>query len=350
MPAIKLSATYAVFALAASLAAQSNLLVEGLEAYNKGDYVTAERSFRKAVAQGGGDARAASLLALVQASTGRCADAEPLLAKAAGSNAGNDAALGRLAALALARCRLAAGRLDEAAGILDRLRAKDPADADVLYETARLQMRAWNETIRQLYEKAPSSFRVNQLSAEILETQGQYAEAAEEYRKAIAKNPRALNLHFQLARALLNSSHAAETLDRALQEIEAELAMNPSDAVATYQAARILQVRQHPAEADARYEQALKLRPDFVEALCALGTLRNEERRSAEAIPLLEKAVQLAPASEAGHYALMIAYRNSGRMDDARREKARLDELHKTPEGEFSDFLKKLGEKPPAGK
>jgi tetratricopeptide (TPR) repeat protein len=345
MPAIKLTAAYAAFALAASLAAQSNLLVEGLEAYNKGDYVAAERSFRKAVDQGG-DARAASLLALVQASTGRCADAEPALAKPIAS----DAALGRLTALALARCRLSAGRLDEAAEILGRLRAKDPADADVLYETARLQMRAWNETIRQLYEKAPSSFRVNQLSAEILETQGQYAEAAEEYQKAIAKNPRALNLHFQLARALLNSSHAPETLDRALQEIEAELALNPYDAVATYQAARILQVREHPAEADARYEQALKLRPDFVEALCALGTLRNEQRRSAEAIPLLEKAVQLAPASEAGHYALMIAYRNSGRLNDARREKARIDELHKTPEGEFSDFLKKLGEKPPAGK
>ena len=346
MPAIRPNTVLAACALAASLAAQGNRLVEGLEAYKKGDYAAAERSFRQAADQGG-DPRAASLLALVQASTGRCADAEPVLDRTADAG---DATLRRLVGLALARCRIAAGRLDDAATVLSGLRANDPADADVLYEAARLQTRAWNETIRQLYEKNPSSFRVNQLSAEILETQGQYAEAAEEYQKAIAKNPRALNLHFQLARALLNSSHAPETLDRALQEIEAELALNPSDAVATYQAARILQVREHPAEADARYEQALKLRPDFVEALCALGTLRNEQRRSAEAIPLLEKAVQLAPASEAGHYALMIAYRNSGRLNDARREKARIDELHKTPEGEFSDFLKKLGEKPPAGK
>jgi tetratricopeptide (TPR) repeat protein len=346
MPAIKRYAALAAFALAASLAAQSNRLVEGLEAYKKGDYVAAERSFRQAVDQGG-DPRAASLLALVQASTGHCADAEPVLA---GTTDPGDAALRRLMALALARCRMAAGRLDDAAAVLSGLRTSDATDADVLYETARLQMRAWNETIRQLYEKNPSSFRVNQLSAEILETQGQYAEAAEEYRKAIAKNPRALNLHFQLARALLNSSHEPETLDEALKEIEAELALNPSDAVAVYQAARILQVRERATEADARYQEALKLRPDFVEALCALGTLRNEERRSAEAIPLLEKAVQLAPNSEAGHYALMIAYRNTARMDDAKREKARLDELHKAPEGEFSDFLKKLGEKTPPGK
>jgi tetratricopeptide (TPR) repeat protein len=332
-----------IFVFAAALSAQNNLVVQGLESYNKGDYAAAERSFRGAVEQNA-DPRAPALLALVEAATGRCADAEPALVKGAEIS---DPMLSRLAGLALARCRTSSGKLDDAAEILNRLRAKDPADADVLYETARLQMRAWNETIRQLYEKAPSSFRVNELSGDILETQGQYAEAAEEYRKAIAKNPRALNLHFQLARALLNSSHAPETLDIALKEIEAELALNPSDAVATYQAARILQVRQRTAEADARYEQALKLRPDFVEALCALGTLRNEQHRSAEAIPLLEKAVELAPPSETAHYALMIAYRNQGRMDDARREKTRLDELHKTPDGEFSDFLKKLGEKPP---
>jgi tetratricopeptide (TPR) repeat protein len=339
MPAIKLTLAFAL-----SLAAQNNFIVQGLEAYSKGNYVTAERNFRDAINQGG-DPRAASLLALVQASTGRCAEAEPALTADQ-----TDPTLAKLTALALARCRIAANNLDDAAAILNRLRAKDPSDADVLYETARLQMRAWNETIRQLYEKAPSSFRVNQLSADILETQGQYAEAAAEYRKAIAKNPRALNLHFQLARALLNSSHTPETLDEALKEIEAELALNPSDAVAIYQAARILQVRQRPAEADARFEQALHLRPDFVEALCALGALRNEQHRSKEAIPLLEKAVQLAPPSEAAHYALMIAYRNTGRMDDARREKTTLDELHKTPDGEFSDFLKKLGEKPPPPK
>ena len=42
----------------------------------------------------------------------------------------------------------------------------------------------------------------------------------------------------------------------------------------------------------------------------------------------------------------MMAYRNAGDMDEARREKAELDELQKAPEGEFTDFLKKLGEKP----
>jgi hypothetical protein len=44
----------------------------------------------------------------------------------------------------------------------------------------------------------------------------------------------------------------------------------------------------------------------------------------------------------------MIAYRNAGRTADAQREKAELDKLQRPPEGEFTDFLKRLGEKAPS--
>jgi hypothetical protein len=54
----------------------------------------------------------------------------------------------------------------------------------------------------------------------------------------------------------------------------------------------------------------------------------------------------MQPESESAHYALMMAYRNSGRAEDARREKAIFDRLTRPPEGEFTDFLKRLGDKP----
>ena len=70
MPGINLSGV--CFLLAASLpstlAAQNNLVVQGLEAYNKGDYVTAERNFRGAVDQGGDRARPAHARAGTQGS------------------------------------------------------------------------------------------------------------------------------------------------------------------------------------------------------------------------------------------------------------------------------------------
>jgi tetratricopeptide (TPR) repeat protein len=324
--------------------AQSDPLVQGLEAFHTGDYVQAERSFRVSLKDGKVDdaERARAFLALTLAATNRCTEAEPALVKAGASKS---AEIRRLAGLALVQCRIASNHLDDAAAVLSRLKASYPADADVLYQSARLHMTAWNDAIHMLYEKAPASFRVNQLSGEILETQGQFSEAAIEYRKAIAKNPQALNLHFRLARALLMGSHTPEGLEAAMKELDAELALNPSDCVALYQAAQIYLNQQKPQQAEANLQRALDINPTFPEALIALGKLRMDEKKYTDAVSLLQKAVTLMPKSESAHYSLMMAYRNAGRMADARREKAVLDKLQKPPEGEFTEFLKKLGEK-----
>jgi tetratricopeptide (TPR) repeat protein len=323
--------------------AQGDPLLSGLEAFRRGSYAVAERDFREAVKQGS-DQRARTFLALTLTATGRCDEAGRDLSDAF---ANGREEVRRLAGLALAQCHLTSRRLDDAAAVLSKLQAQYPDDADVLYEAARLHMRAWNDAIYQLYQKAPSSFRVNQISGEVLETQGRFAEAAAEYRKAIAKNPAALNLHFRLGRALLMTSHAPENLSAALKEFEAELALNPADSIAHYQVAQVLLAQQKPADAGERLRRALELRPNFAEALIALGKLRLDEGKNEESVALLQRAVTLAPRSEPAHYNLMMAYRNSGKTAEAQREKAELDKLQKAPEGEFTEFLKKLGEKPP---
>jgi tetratricopeptide (TPR) repeat protein len=328
---------------AALAAAQSDPLLSGLEAFRKGDYAAAERDFRESL-KAGADPRATTFLALTLAATSRCDPAKPDLAKSFESG---DAEMRRLAGIALAQCEIAQEHWDEAARVVSKLRNQFPADADVLYQSARLHMRAWNDTIRQLYQQAPSSFRVNQLSGEILEVQGRFAEAAAEYRKAIEKSPGTLNLHFRLGRALLMSSHDPSTLSAARKEFELELAMNPADSIAHYQVAQVLLAEQEPLEAAASLARALEITPNFPEALVALGKLRLEEKKYGEAAGLLQRAVRLAPQSEAAHYNLMMAYRNSGKMAEAVREKEELDKLQKTPEGEFTDFLKRLGEKSP---
>lgn len=329
--------------LATLVHGQTDPLLKGLEAFHRGDYATAERELRGAP----GDQRAKAFLAMTLAATGRCTPAGPDLTSAF---AGAKGEIARLAGLALAQCRIAANKWDDAFPVIARLKADYPGDADVLYLAARLYMRSWNDTIFQLYQSNPASFRVNQISGEILETQDQFAEAAAEYRKAIAKQPEALNLHFRLGRALLMSSHSPETLALALTEFEAELARNPGDSVAQYQVAQVLLAQNNPQAAAARLERALQTNPDFPEALIALGKLRLDEKRNDDAIGLLRRAVRLQPASEAARYSLMLAYRNAGRMPEARTEKAELEKLQKTPEGEFTEFLKKLGEKPPPAK
>ena len=144
------------------------------------------------------------------------------------------------AGLALSQCHLAASRFSEAFAVIENLKSLFPDDADVLYQSARLHLKAWNDAVFLMFQKTPASFRVNQLSAEIFEIQGKYAEAIAEFRKAIEKNRAALNLHFRLGRALLMESHSAASLEAARQEFESELKLNPSDAAAEYQIGQIL--------------------------------------------------------------------------------------------------------------
>jgi tetratricopeptide (TPR) repeat protein len=315
-----------VFAAAFALG-QEDPLQKGIAEFNRGQYSAALASLEKAPES----PQRGTFLALTRAAMGPCDAAQPALAEQFDKN--TDSELRRLAGLALSQCSLAEGHYDEAVPVLD--------------QTARLHMKAWNDTLFEMFQKVPSSYRVNQVSAEIFEIQGHYAESAAEYRKAIEKNPAALNLHFRLGRVLLMQSHAPENLALARREFEAELALNPGDAVAEYEVGQILLTGAQPAEAVQHFERAAAISPEFPEALEAIGKARLEAKQYAEAINLLEKAVRLQPKNEPAHYSLMMAYRDAGRTADATREQAALDKLRQAPEGEFTDFLKRLGEKAP---
>ena len=334
---------FTILAMAPLLGAQS--LVDAVAAFHKGHYAQARQMLVKIVAASPDDSAARTFLALSRAATGGCPEAAGDLQQQFNRNP--DMTLRRLSGIALVQCALAGNKLEDAWPVLDQLKKNFPSDADVLYEVARVHMRAWNDAVFQMYQKAPASFRVNQLSAEIFETQGRYRDAAAEYRKAIEKNPMALNLHYRLGRAMLLESHDPANLRDARKEFEAELGLNPEDAVAEYQIGQILLAEQNSAEAAARFERAVSLNGDFAEALVALAKTKSDAKKYGEAIPLLERAVKLQPTSEPAHYSLMLAYRNGGKMEDAEREKAVLDKLERPPEGEFTDFLKKLGEKAP---
>jgi tetratricopeptide (TPR) repeat protein len=319
-----------------SIYAQSNPVAEGIAAFHHGDYKSALAILQRFP----NDPQARLFLALTKAATGECDPAVADLAKAFSSGSER-----RLAGIALAQCHIAAKRFTEAGPVLAQLEKDFPNDADVLYLSASYHMKAWNDAIYRMYQKAPASYRVDQLSAEVFETQGKYAEAIAEYRKAIEKNSKAIDLHYRLGRALLLQSHDPANLDQARKEFEAELALNRSDAVAEYQVAQVLTAEQKKSEAAAHFERAAELRPDFPEALIAVAKLRSDAKRYPEAIALLERAVKLQPRNETAHYNLMMAYRNAGRAADAQREKAEIEKLQKPPDGEFTDFLKRLGDK-----
>jgi tetratricopeptide (TPR) repeat protein len=318
---------------------------QGIAEFHQGRYAAAKATLEQALKQKPADAHARTFLALSRAATGEC---DAVTGELANLFAGNTrATLGRLSGLALAQCHLAHNRVQAALPVVLQLQKQFPDDADVLYQAARVHMKAWNEVVFRMYQKTPASYRVNQISAEIFEVQGRYPEAAAEYRKAIGKNPSAVNLHFRLGRALLMQSHSVDALREARHEFEAELKLNPGDAAAEYEVGQILLTENKPEEAMARFERALALAPDFTEALLALAKERANRKHYDDAIQFLERAVHLQPANESAHYNLMLAYRNAGRAADALREKAEIDKLQRPPAGEFTEFLEKLGEKAP---
>lgn len=335
---MRVISVFAVFAAIAS--AQPDSLTIGIEQFHHGQYAAAQKTLEQAPLS----ERRTTFLALSRAASGRCDSAGAELTTQFEKN--TDRELRRLAGLGLVQCQIAHNQLGAAAETANRLQSLYPSDADVLYQLAKVHRLAWNDAVFQMFQKTPSSFRVNQLSAEILEIDGKYGEAAAEYRKAIAKSPSSLNLHFRLGRAVLLQSHEPAALSEARKEFEAELALNSSDAAAEFQVGQILMAEQRNAEAAERFDRALKLNPDFAEAAVVLAKLRLQEKKTPEAIQLLEHAVQLQPKNEAARYSLMLAYRNAGRTDEASKQKIELEKLQKPPEGEFSDFLKRLGDKP----
>lgn len=318
----------------------SSLTQEGISAFNGGRYSVALAKLTEAVAKDPSDKQATLFLALSQAASGNCATALPRLSELASTEP--------LAGIAGVKCYGAAGDETKAFVLLDEMSARWPDNADVLYLKAKLHMKAFNDATLAMFQRTPASYRVHELSAEIFEVQSRYDEAIGEYRKAIEMNPRAPDLHFRLGRAILLAGHNADFLAKASAAFQDELKLNPEDGACEFQLGQISQVEGNKAEAKAHFEKALELSPQFVQALIALGKMETQDKHYDKALSILTKAVELQPANETAHYALLTAYRDSGQMDKAKAEKAVLDKLQKPPEGEFSDFLKKLGEKPPA--
>lgn len=309
---------------------------EGIESFRKGFYSKAATQLANAR-----DERGQAFYGLALAATNKCSSALPKLIAPS-----QEPAVARLQSLAAVKCYLASDQLNNAAALLTDLSKQKPDDADVLYLEAKLHMKGFNDATAAMFQRTPASYRVHQLSAEVLETQGRWGDAIAEYRKSIQLNPAATDLHFRLGRALLLGSHEDKALTEAAAEFEAELQLSPEDAASEFQLGQIAAVKGDVEEAKRRLARALTLSPDFVAAMIASGKIASREKKTANAIAILRRAVEIQPDNQSARYALMTAYRDAGDMEKANSEKAVLDKLQKPSGGEFADFLKKIGEKP----
>jgi tetratricopeptide (TPR) repeat protein len=181
--------------------------------------------------------------------------------------------------------------------------------------------------VASLAEAAPESAPMHQILAQNLASRDEFQPAIAQYRKAIELDPRLPGLHYELAEMILANSTQEPARNEAQQQLQSELALNPASAESQYLLGVIAWLRSDPQTALERYLDALKLRPDFVDAHIAAGKALRALHHSGEAVTHLEAAIRLDPRNEVAHYRLAEEYRELGRNEDAARESTAFHQL-----------------------
>ena len=178
------------------------------------------------------------------------------------------------AKLNLAKIDVAEGKFDEARGRLSGMLKVQPKDGQALYEMARVDLAArdtegavrWLEKLRSL---EPSNVRAAMLQSEIYLQGGQFGNALEAARAAMAAAPESMEVQAAVIRALIatRDTKGARTM---LTQMTRSRVLDPGQ---RYLVAG-LQLQAGDREgAASNLEKAVADRPDFVEARAALADI-----------------------------------------------------------------------------
>jgi predicted Zn-dependent protease len=222
--------------------------------------------------------------------------------------------------MATARCAMGAGDGTALIEALLLLRTQFPQDPEVLYSSARFFSSLANQAAQELVRTAPDSPQLAKLNAEALESQQRWDEAEAAYRKILEQHPKQPEIHFRIARILLEGSSTPETAAKARAELLQELEVNPNNASAEFVLGEVARRSGQWDEAIHRFTRASQMDVGFAEAYLALGMSLSSAGKHAEAVAPLERYVKIVPEDPAGHYQLAMAYSRTGNKEAAARE------------------------------
>ena len=98
------------------------------------------------------------------------------------------------------------------------------------------------------------------------------------------------------------------------------------------------------AEAGASFEKSVRLNPDLCLPHVALGEIYLDEERFDNAIVQLERARAIDPKEKSAYSHLAVAYRRSGKTEDAKRILNMLKDLHQAERGWATEKMKTANE------
>lgn len=296
--------------------------------YAQGKYAEAAQALRKALQLKPELKGAEAFLGMSEGRLGRGKEALPFLEKGFRSTASDEWKVE--CGLLLADIYQRNGDSAKLLGVIAILERDFPDNPEVLYLAYRVHSSQGARAVARLVKAAPGSARLRQVTAELLEVEGDFTGAVAQYRKALEIEPRLPGANRALGVALMNSANDEDTRREAERHFEQELAMNPSDALSEYQLGELMWVGNRPSDALTHFRRAIELQPAFPDAMIAAGKALISMDKGSEAVPLLEKAAALDPFNEVARYRLAQAFKKTG---DSRRAEQELAEFRRLRAG-----------------
>lgn len=198
-----------------------------------------------------------------------------------------------------------------------------------LVELANLNLAAGNsnraiDNLKDSLKLDPGNDAAYQKLVLLLKQEKRYDDLAQEYRQAIARKPKDVNLRLGLARAL----NAAGKAEEAIKELKEAAAMTEVDPQPHRELAQILVARKEYSAAAKEYTRALNINPGSADDLVALGFCyaHNDDYLQAETALVTALALQqlnaLTGAARPQNHAdvtrsLAVLFLTEGRYADA---------------------------------
>ena len=188
----------------------------------------------------------------------------------------------------------------------------------------------------------PPSAQMHELRAQIARGQGQHLESVKEWRAALELMPGNPRLRQELAASLF----MAQDYRNSLAEAEELLKGRPSSAELNFIAGDSLLRLEDPEKAVPYLRAALHSNPQLLAADASLGLALSRLGKHAEAVPLLEKALELDDDGSL-YYQLGRAYQAMGSREKAAAAMAKYQEVLKKNQAEKEEVAREAQIGPP---
>jgi len=218
---------------------------------------------------------------------------------------------------------LKAGKLGEAASLLEQARAVDPRDTATLTELARARYESGRReeaiaALEQALKIDPDLPEIHDTLGNFLLESGRLEPAEAAFREAIRRQPDLASAHNNLGNLLVARGRAAE----AEFHFHRAVALAPSLAVARYSLGALLASRGRFDEAEAQVAAALRLNPRFAEAHEIQGNLYARKGDWRRAAASYQQALRLRPQFGRARVGLALALAATGDPAGARSQLA----------------------------